>query len=188
LPEPEPGGHGHEGPVAVRQRHGDRGDALGRPRQDLAPVGGWRLDRPGTARVADDGAVVNGGLQDGAQVGEHDAYVARRELLLQATRPGLDDARAQRRQRVGAELRDDVKPQPQRDRFPGRLVERLGGAPRLGVVAERHLAGGRVEVDPAGQVRLDHGQRPLSVGAPVVEDRPPIAGLDDGPPPTEGVA
>jgi hypothetical protein len=36
------------------------------------------------------------------------------------------------------------------------------------MVAHRHLAGGRVEVDTAGQVRLDRRKRPLGVGAAVV--------------------
>jgi hypothetical protein len=94
LPEPETGHGRHDGPVAVRQRRGDRGDPFGRPRHHTAPVGCWRLHRPGPARVAGDYAVVDRRLEDGAQVGEHDAHVARRELLLQAAGPCLHDARA----------------------------------------------------------------------------------------------
>jgi hypothetical protein len=102
LPQPDAGRDRHDGPVAVRQRRGDRGDPLGRPGHDLAAVGRGRLHRAGTARVAANGAVVDSRLEDRAQVREDDADVARRELLLQAAGPCLHDAWAQRPEMVVA--------------------------------------------------------------------------------------
>jgi hypothetical protein len=119
----------------VGQRCGDRGDPLGRPGHDRTPVGWRRLHRPGPARVAGDGAVVDSGLEDGAQVGEHDADVARRELLLEPARPCLDDTRPERRQRVVAEVRVDVQPKPERDGLTGCLVKGLDGQARVTVSA-----------------------------------------------------
>jgi hypothetical protein len=140
LPEPEAGRRRHDGLVAVRQRRCHRFDPLDRPGQDLAPVGGWRLDRPGPARIPGDDAVVDRRLQDGAQVGENDPDVARRELLLQAACPCLHDAGAQRYDLVVAKVRINVQPQAQRDGLPGRLFEGLGGQVRITIAAQGRLA------------------------------------------------